>query len=57
MFYDLDSNTNSYSRNLKSYMKDFIIIIIIPIQSEKGFSAEKKCGLHICTKSYAPHDF
>jgi hypothetical protein len=42
MFYDLDWNTNSYSSEFKSHIEDFILIIIILINSEKGFGSGKK---------------
>ena len=44
---------NSYSNEFKSHMEDFILIITISVQSEKGLGAGKKRGLVICTKSYA----
>ena len=34
MFYDLDCNTNSYSSDFKSHMKDFILI-----KSDKSFGS------------------
>ena len=34
-------------------MEDFILIIIILQQSDKGFGAGKTLGLDICTKTYA----
>ena len=37
MIYDLDTNTNSSSNELKSHMEDFILIIIMLQQSDKGF--------------------
>ena len=53
MFYDLDANTNSSSNELKSKMGDFILIIIMLQQSDKGFGDGKTRGLDICTKTYA----
>jgi hypothetical protein len=53
MFYDLDANTNSSSNELKSHMEDFILIIIMIQQSDKGFGSGKEHVLDICTKSYA----
>ena len=53
MFYDLDTNTNSSSNELKSDMEDFILIIIMLQQSDKGFDSGKKHVLDICTKSYS----
>ena len=53
MFYDLDTNTNSSSNELKSHMEDFILIIIMLQQSDKGFGSGKKHALDICIKSYA----
>ena len=51
MFYDLDTNSNPSSNELKSHM-DFIIIIIMLQQSDKGFGSGKKHVFDICTKSY-----
>ena len=53
MFYDLDTNTNSSSNELKSDMEDFILIIIMLQQSDEGFDSGKKHVLDICTKSYS----
>ena len=53
MFYDLDTNRNSSSNELKSYMEDFLLIIIMLQQSDKGFGSGKKHVLVICTKSYS----
>ena len=53
MFYDLDTNTNSSSNELKSHIENFILIISMLQQSEKGFGSGKKQVLDICTKSYA----
>ena len=53
MFYDLDTNTNSSSKELKSHMEDFILIIIMLQQSGKGFDSGKNHVLDIYTKSYA----
>ena len=39
MFYDMDCNTNSYSSDFKSHMKDFILI-----KSDDGFSDGAKCS-------------
>ena len=39
MFYDLETNTNSSSNELKSHMEDFILIIIILLKSDKGFGS------------------
>ena len=41
MFYDLETNTNSSSNELKSHMEDFILIIIMLQQSYKGFGSGK----------------
>ena len=66
MFYDLETNTNSSSNELKIHMEDFIIIIIMSQQSYEGFGSCKNYVLDICTKSYAnglgaiespPYDF
>ena len=47
-------------------MKDFILIIILLVKSDKGFGSGKKHQLDICTKFYAnrlgaiqrpPYDF
>ena len=51
MFYDLETNTNSSSNELKSHMEDFILIMLH--QSDKGFGSGKKHVLDICTKSYS----
>ena len=53
MFYDLDWSRNSYSNEFKGQMEDFILIIIILQQSDKGFGDGKTRGLDICTKTYA----
>ena len=53
MFYDLETNTNSSSNELKSHMEDFILIIIILQQSDEVFGSGKKHVLDICTKSYS----
>ena len=53
MFYDLDTNTNSSSNELKSHMEDFILIIIMLQQSDEGFDSGKNHVLDICTKSYS----
>ena len=53
MFYDLDTNTNSSSNELKSHMEDFILIIIILQQSDEVFGSGKKHVLDICKKSYS----
>ena len=53
MLYDLETNTNSSSNELKSHMEDFILIIIMLQQSYEGFGSGKKHVLDICTKSYA----
>ena len=53
MFYDLDTNTNSSSNELKSHMEDFILITIKLQQSDKGFGSGKKHVLDICKKSYS----
>ena len=41
MFYDLETNTNSSSNELKSHMDEFILIIIMLQQSDKGFGSGK----------------
>ena len=51
MFYDIDTNTNSSSKELKSHMEDIVWIIIMLQQSDKGFDSGKKPVLEICTKS------
>ena len=48
MFYDLDTNTNSSSNELKSHMEDFILIIIMLQQSDEGFGSGKKHVLDHC---------
>ena len=53
MFYDLETNTNSSSNELKSHMEDFILIIIMLQQSGEGLGSGKKHVLDICTKSYS----
>ena len=53
MFYDLDTNTNSSSNELKSHMEDFILITIKLQQSDKGFGSGKRHVLDVCTKSYS----
>ena len=53
MFYDLETNTNSYSNELKSHMDEFILIIIMLQQSYEGFGSGKNHVLDICTKSYS----
>jgi hypothetical protein len=53
MFYDLESDTNSSSIELKSHMDEFILIIIMLQQSYEGFGSGKKHVLDICTKSYS----
>ena len=53
MFYDLETNTNSSSNELKSHMDEFILIIIMLQQSYKGFGSGKNHVLDICTKSYS----
>ena len=53
MFYDLNTNTNSSSNELKCHMEDFILIIIMLQQSNEGFGSGKEHVLDICTKSYA----
>ena len=63
MFYDLETDTNSSSNELKSHMDKFILLIIIMLQqSYKGFGSGQKHVLNICTKSYSnglgpPYDF
>ena len=46
MFYDLETNTNSYSNELKSHMDEFILIIIMLQQSYEGFGS----GKNMCWK-------
>ena len=53
MFYDLDTNTNSSSNELKSHVEDFILITIMLQQNDEGFGSGKKHVLDICTKSYS----
>ena len=53
MFYDLDTNTNSYSNDLKSHMEDFMLIVIMLQQSDDGFGSGKEHVLDICTKPYS----
>ena len=53
MFYDLDINTASSSNELKSHMEDFILLVIMLQQSDKGFGSGKKHVLDICKKSYS----
>ena len=53
MFYDLETNTNSYSNELKSHMDEFILIILMLQQSYEGFGSGKNHVLDICTKSYS----
>ena len=53
MFYDLETDTNSSSNELKSHMEDFILIIIMQQQSGEGFGSDKKHVLDICTKSHS----
>ena len=49
MFYDLDTNTDSSSNDLKCHMEDFILIIIMLLKSDEGFASGKKHVLDICT--------
>jgi hypothetical protein len=49
MFFDLDTNTNSSSNEIKSHMEDFILITIKLQQSDKGFGS----GKNVCKKSYS----
>ena len=53
MFYDLETDTNSSSNELKSHMKEIILIIIMLQQSYEGFGSGQKHVLDICTKSYS----
>ena len=53
MFYDLDTNTNSSSNELKSHLEEFILFIIMLLKCDEGFGSGKKHVLDICTKSYA----
>ena len=53
MFYDLNTNTNSSSNELKCHMEDFILITIMLQQSNEGFGSGKKHLFDMCTKSYA----
>ena len=53
MFYDLETNTNSYSNELKSHMDEFKLIKIMLQQSYEGFGSGKKHVLENCTKSYS----
>ena len=41
MFYDLDWNTNSYSKSLKAIWRTILTIIIL-LKSDKGFGSGKK---------------
>ena len=53
MFYDLDCSKHLSSKELKSHMEDFILLILMLLKSDKGFGSGKNQVLVICTKSFA----
>ena len=52
MFYDLDTNTNSSSNELKVICRTLLLVIMLQ-QSDKGFDSGKKHVMDICSKSYS----
>jgi hypothetical protein len=53
LFYDLETNTNSSSNELKSHMEEFILIIIMLLKSDESLGSGKKHALDISSESYA----